>query len=196
MAKEIISIREFARRKNLSEGYIRRMIDNGVITAKSMTRKKNGHPAIIAERAEADWTINYHATRPAPNKPEVEDAAPPMEIRRSVIKQVAETGVVPENRKTKQELDRIHAELKIQLTAIQLKERKAVLVEQGLVYRAMFEIGQELRRDIMSLPDKILDNIRGADTRAEAYAIMYNGLTDALKSISEMTEDSIKIKAR
>jgi hypothetical protein len=196
----MISIREYARRKEYSESYIRKLITKGIITSQAVLANHRGQPAIDEYLANCDLAAYYGTPMPEPPvvelpKAPVLRAAPaprelidPVENPRDVVPSKPSTG------KTKAELDKIHAELKIQLTAMELKERKGVLVDKAAVYKALFEIGQELRRDVMSIPDKWVDNIRAAKTRQEAHSMLYNALAESLKSISEV--DEIKFKAR
>lgn len=210
---EPISIREYGRRKNLSDTYIRRMISNGVITARALTTNPaNGRPMIIPDLADEDWSVNYGHTK--------EDKAPKVDTRpvkpqraKKVTKEISEdeeqtvpdepytpaartAGTLPDGRKSKAEIDRMRAEVQLQIAALDLKERKGQLVDKDKVYRALFEVGQEVRTSVLAVPDKTLDNILAARTRNEAYNVLYAALTDALMQLSNLKEGDLNFKER
>ena len=205
---EPISIREYARRKEMSDMYIRRMIKEGVITPRSITTNpNNGRPMILPLYAEEDWAMNYstkgevnrHRFRKSKKtyvkpKPKPSGTLPKVEVD-GLADQPA-PGTLPDGRKSKAELDRLHAELKVQMAAIELRERKGQLVDKDRVYTALFDLAQELRKEIMSVPDKTIDNIRAAKTRQEAHSYLYEALTNALTTIAEMKEGDLNLKKR
>jgi hypothetical protein len=205
---EPISIREYARRKEMSDMYIRRMIKNGVITPRSITaHPKNGRPMILPLFAEEDWAMNYstkgevnrHRFRKSNKtyvKPKPKPGGPLPKVDLNDIPETPPPGTMPDGRKSKAELDRLHAELKVQLSAIDLRERKGQLVDKDKVYSALFDLAQELRKEVMSVPDKTIDNIRAARTRQEAHSILYEALTNALTTIAELKEGDLNFKKR
>lgn len=205
---EPISIREYARRKEMSDMYIRRMIKEGVITPRSMTtHPTNGRPMILPRFAEEDWAMNYstkgevnRARFRKSNKTYVQKKPKPSgELPKVVLDGIPDqpaAGHLPDGRKSKAELDRLQAELKVQITAIELRERKGQLVDKDRVYSALFDLAQEIRKEIMSVPDKTIDNIRAAKTRQEAHAVLYEALTNALTTIAEIKEGDLNFKKR
>lgn len=207
---EPISIREYARRKNMTDTYIRRMIKDGIIGERCLTtHPTNGRPMILPLFAEQDWAMNYstkgevnpHRFRKS-KKTYVKKKTPPSgelpDVSQFIDSPPVNTpsGTLQDGRKTKAELDRLLAEVKLQTAAIELREKKGQLVEKDKVYKALYEIGQELRKDIMSVPDKTLDNIRAAKTRQEALAIFNAALVDALTNISNIKEGDIRFKMK
>jgi hypothetical protein len=208
---EPISIREYGRRKNLSDTYIRRMIANGVITAKALTTNpSNGWPMIIPDVADADWSVNYGHTKedkaPKVDTRAVKPQRAPQAAREPRQAPIADTlpdepytpnvaapGTLPDGRKSKAELDRLKAEVQLQLSALELRERKGQLVDKDRVYRALYGIGQEIKTSILSVPDKVLDNILAAGTRNEAFQLLYAALTDALTQLSEIKEGDLNL---
>lgn len=215
---EPISIREYGRRKNLSDTYIRRMIANGVITARCLTTNPaNGRPMIIPHLADEDWSINYgHTktdkapkvdTRPvrpqkaaagtrAPIPAAVADTVPDEPYSPGVAAGGLAPGTLPDGRKSKAELDRLKAEVSLQISALELRERKGQLVDKDKVYRALFEVGQEIRTSVLAVPDKTLDNILAAKTRNEAYTILQAALTDALTQLSNMKDGDLNLNEK
>lgn len=202
---EAVSIREYGRRRGLSDTYIRRMISTGVISQRSMTtHPTNGRPMIIPHLADEDWEKHY----PSSEKPVQKDKQIPSKRKanRNVVAPIpdevveagraASPGTLPDGRKSKAELDRLNAEVKLQLSALDLKERKGQLVDKDKVYRALYEIGQEVKRFVMAVPDKTIDNILAAPNRAEAYQILYGALNDALTTVSNIKDGDLRLTER
>lgn len=207
---EAVSIREYGRRRGLSDTYIRRMISTGVISSRCMTvHPTNGRPMIIPNLADEDWEVHYPSSekpeRPKPQPQPKEKKTTRPANRKSVaaipdevveVGRASSPGTLPDGRKSKAELDRLNAEVKLQLSALDLKERKGQLVDKDKVYRALYELGQETKRNVMSVADKTIDNILAAPNRAEAYQILYTALNDALTTVSNIKEGDLRLTER
>lgn len=189
------------------------MIANGVITQRSLTvNAANGRPMIIPDLADEDWAVNYghskedkapkldqRPVRPqkapqgkaAPSPPPMADTVPDEPYSPAIA-----PGTLPDGRKSKAELDRMKAEVQLQMAALELKERKGQLVDKSRVYRSLFEVGQEIRTSVLSVPDKTIDNILAAPTRNEAYTILQAALTDALTQLSELKEGDLNLNVK
>ena len=207
---EPISIREYARRKNMTDTYIRRMIKDGVITERCIiTNPQNGRPMILPLFAEEDWAMNYSTKAPVnperyrkSKKTYLKEKKQPTGTLPDVSHLTAQyaTDPIPEDplqgkKLPKAELDRLQSEVKFRLSMLELKEKEESLVDKAKVYRALYDIGQALRTNILSIPDKTIDNIR-ALPRPEAYALMQGALVEALTTISDIKDGSIKFKAK
>lgn len=186
MSGEIISIREYARRKSMSDTYIHRMIKNGIITDRSMTTHPDtGKPAIFFSFAEEDWAMNYSTKReltPQEYRKPKNPNAQPKPPRPPAV----ENGTLPDGRKSKAEIDRLNAELKMQLTAIELKAKKGQYVDKESVYRSLFAMGQEVRMSFLSLPDRIVDEVMGATDRNAAHISVSEIISSELEKLSNV----------
>lgn len=165
---------------------------------------------IIPDLADQDWEVNYgHSKEKAPKvdqrpvKPQrapqaakAQPVRPPIDTVPDEPYSAPPPGTLPDGRKSKAELDRLKAEVQLQISALELKERKGQLVDKDKVYRALFEVGQEIRTSVMSVPDKTLDNILAAPTRSHAYNVLYAALTDALTQLSNLKEGDLNFKER
>ena len=73
---------------------------------------------------------------------------------------------------------------------IELKKKRGELVDVQKVYKVLFEYGKGIRDELLQLPDRLIDEIRGADTRNEAHIIFTKGMEAALRGLA----DSDKLK--
>lgn len=71
--------------------------------------------------------------------------------------------------------------LSAKLLALELAERQGQLVQKEAVYKELYKIGQELRSELLNVPERNIDNILASNNRSEAK----NLLTDAILQILE-----------
>lgn len=94
-------------------------------------------------------------------------------------------GHVPGIGPSKAELDRQLARIKLQKEAIELKKIQGSLLDKQKVYATLYGFGQELRTALMSLPDRVIDEILASPDRNVAH----NKLTEAIaKELERMAE--------
>lgn len=199
---EIISIREYGRRKGWSDTYIRRLITNGVITEESITHHPTNHrPQIIFDKAEADLAMNYNAPRKAAK--EAGEPSQPKPKIKPVVREVSETETeevdtrrLPSGKRSKAEIDRLAAEVKLQTAAIELRKLKGELVEKTKVYSALYEIGQITKSNVLGTVDKVIDDVLAAPNRAEARALLYSRLNAALEAVSNVQDEGLNLNDR
>lgn len=212
---EAISIREYARQRGCSDTAIHKMIKAGIITPASITSNpKNGRPMIIADKATSDIEAYASNSSRVLNKVKAEKPKPEPKPRNPIdTKNTKRTrielpddeippppptppGTLPDGGKSKAELDRLLATLKVKKAALEVKQLEGTLVEKDKVRQGLFEIGQVLKKDILSIPDKTIDNIRAAKTRQEAHSMLYQALSDALTAISNIKPSDLNFKTR
>lgn len=81
------------------------------------------------------------------------------------------------------EADRIRKIFEAQVKGIELKRLNGELVNKDEVNKQLFALGQQLKSNIMGLPDKVIDNILATKTRGEAHLLLTNELHEALESV-------------
>lgn len=85
---------------------------------------------------------------------------------------------------TTPEAKRVGAIISTQLLALELQEKKGVLVKKDAVYKELFAYGQQIRTSIQSIPDRVIDNILASKSRAEAHNILTNALQETLEALT------------
>lgn len=184
MEIEIVSIREFGRRVGVSDAAIRKAIGNGRISPKCIrTNEKNGRPEMFYEMALKDWQqaggglvkeIDQSAGKKKPDAP-----PPPADPN------------APVGAMTMQEANRRKAVYEQQMKALDLAERQKILVNRDLVFEELFNFGVEIKSAIEAMPDKYLDLILAAPSRAEAAAIWIKANNETLEILSRQSQIKI-----
>ena len=73
------------------------------------------------------------------------------------------------------------------LLDIEIKRQKEILVEKARVYDQLFAFGNELRNAILSIADRITDNVIAAcDNRTKVHNIIYNACAEELERLSNI----------
>lgn len=189
---EKISIREFARRVGVSDTAVLKAIRaEKIVQAVDYSNPKR--PKIDPELALQEWGKNYN-----PNYERTEKvnesmgsgkASPnPKPIEKQKPKKVHEQDdpTPQQGGKSLADIKRQTAEVKLHLSALDLKEKRGELVNKDKVYKALFAAGQEVRSAMQAIPDRVIDDILSAKTRNEAHAVLFNAIADALEMLSEI----------
>jgi hypothetical protein len=176
---ELISLREFGRRVGVSDTAVRKAIAAGKIV-KGLDRTNPKRPKIIPQIAIKEWgryyNPNYEREQTKNLHVESDNTAPPPE---------AGTG------RSLAEIKRQQAEVKLRITALELKEKQGQLVDKAKVYKALFSAGQEVRTAMQAIPDRVIDDLLAAKTRNESHQILFNAIADTLEMLSEITNREI-----
>lgn len=229
MAKEeTISLREYARRRDVSEGAVRLAIKDKKIV-KGVKYNDKGRPSILQSVADQEWALYHDPTRGQPSQaladqfsgkvplsppggsgpkrgpkpknkgpePEATVQSPPSlpapiqtpEPEPEPEPEVQQTK--PGERKSIAELKRLQAELRVQRDAVELAKLKGKLVDKDKVYSTLFAFGQELRTSLLSLPDRVIDDILAAPSRNDAHLILTKELITALAALADFQNRDI-----
>ena len=189
-----ISIREYARRRGISDTAVRKAIKAGKIE-KGLT-DIGGVPAILESIANQEWAQYAPVTRepkpasktPLPNNPTpaprpAQPVAPPQpQAPASGEAPKPQAGTIAAARLVKEQLHAKKLELEI-------KVMMGKLVDKEKVYSMLFNAGQEIRSTFQSIPDRFIDEIISAPSRNEAHALLYNAITDALERTAKRLDN-------
>lgn len=84
---------------------------------------------------------------------------------------------------------RVREIIQAQLSALDLKERKAELVQKEEVYKQLYVFGQQLRVSILAIPDRVIDNILASKSRAAAHNILSEAIHESLEGLTKRQLD-------
>jgi hypothetical protein len=70
------------------------------------------------------------------------------------------------------------------LAAMDVEERVGTMVKKSEVTSVLFAFGQQVRTNILSIPDRVIDNILAAKSRAQAHSILYSALQGSLEDLT------------
>jgi hypothetical protein len=78
---------------------------------------------------------------------------------------------------------------KAAVAELEMKERYGELVQRKKVHEQLYTAGQELRNALLSVPDRITDNVIAAvDNRTNVYNIIYNAIASELEKLTSIGE--------
>lgn len=165
-----VSQREYARMLNISNEAVSRAVKEG--------RIKRGWDAkaakIIVEHADKEFGLLHRKTTVPLEDPPGEDLPPQQNPGNLQLSGSSSYG----------EAKRVREIIQAQLAALDLKQRKGELVNKEEVYKQLFSFGQQIRVSILIIPDRVIDNILAAKSRAEAHGILLAELHQALEGLT------------
>lgn len=195
---ELISIREYARRKGCSDMAVHKALKAEKIVAGLVIR--SGKKYINPEIADVEWKVNFNPsyahnseklteqlTEKATN-PHVAGGAKRGAKEPEAVEGLPEGGPTIAKAKLKSEV------LKAAKLELEYKEKVGTLVEKSKIYKALYEIGQEMRTAFQTLPDRVIDEILAAPSRNHAHQILFNAIADELEKLSAIEKRLQKIK--
>lgn len=189
--QELISIREYARRRGCSDVAVGHAIRKGKIQ-KGVAYKPNGKIAgIHPDIADKEWGENRRPSYKrneqlaqqldrAAGTPTVEGGAPPPPA------DTDKKGFV-----TRAEADRAKAIFDAKIRELSYKEKLGQLVDKQKTYRMLFTAGQELSSNILAIPARVTDEMRALEDRNQAEALLYSALADVLEKLGEIMQREI-----
>lgn len=167
---KLMTVFQYAQYRQISATAVKNAIKN-----KKLERSvsvSEGIKKIDVEAADREWEENSHPsyTHSAANgrvKPGSQGKKDPVISAINQIRQQKES-------------------VKLKQEAIKLAQLQGILVDKRKMDKTLFEFGKLLRDSILSVPERLIDDILSADSRAEAYKILYEGLADSLRQLSEI----------
>lgn len=171
--KEQISIREYARRIGTSETAIRKAITAGKISRGYNADTKK----IIPIHADAEYG------RLKNQKVEVSTSG----VGNADKLKLEKNSPYAEIRKAKELLQ-------VNLLNLELLEKQGKLVSKEKVYSVLTAFGQEIRKAMEHVPERVVDAIRSAETRNAALKILSEEILQSLERLSNA--DSLSFDLR
>lgn len=193
---ELIAIREYARRKGCSDTAVRKAVAAGKIV-KGIIRKEGERPLINPEIADKEWSTNFDpnyggkARNPKLRATMLGEAEQSQPAEQEA--QHHEPTTPPSGKRSLAELKRDTADVKLRISALDLKQKMGTLVDKDKVYKSLFSAGQEVRASFQSIPDRVIDEVLASPTRNEAHGILFNAIADALENLSEILNRELNV---
>lgn len=183
----LISIREYARRRNCSDTAVHKAIRTQKIV-KGVVRDEKDRPKIDPEIADKEWSVYFD-----------HEATQNKELAKKIPKpSTASDAPAVEGGGTQGSYAKARLALtmaKAQTAALDFKVKSGKLVDKGAVYSSLFTAGQEVRAAMQAIPDRHIDEILAAPSRNEAHTILYNVIADALEKLSELGKRELTPRA-
>lgn len=180
MAKEEpISIRKFAGLCTVSEAAIRKAIKAGKFDKGYKPKDKT----FIVSIALKEWEERH--THRRVQKPGLVD------ILAGAAKTPTEPGSNTDNdHMTVTEAVRLEKVYLAKKRQAEWEEMSGKLVDKDAVFKALFEIGKEVKQTIEQIPDRCIDEIFACKDRNEAHILLSKFISEALLSVATTLERS------
>jgi hypothetical protein len=201
---EKISIRGFAKLMQVSDTAVRKHMyhkDNNPTgeLKNCISQKDNGQPILLKDVAIAEWNaanLGLHALNYATSAEGVrggaQDILPdgPPSPQRSMQD-------MDEGEQAKGDLMKIkkmHAGYSAKMMQLKYQKESGILVEKSRVFEVLYVFAQQIRDELIQIPDRIIDRVRRADTDKEAHTILYDEMQRILEKLTagpteKMTEN-------
>ena len=166
MNEQQVSYREFARMTGFTDTAVRKAVISGKIK-KGVTGLNTSSPQIIPSIASKEWG---HPLLNDENLPEEEE-------------EFDFTDGIPDGT-SKAEADRMIAVYKAKKARLEYLETEGQLVDKGLVYTTLFNFANQVRDNLMNVPDRCIDNVLAADNRNASIIILGGEISKALTALS------------
>jgi hypothetical protein len=178
MAKRnLISIREYAKRRGCSDTAVHKAIRAGKIV--KGYKRLGEKPFIDEEIANEEWNASSN-----PNYERVSKSG--TKIFEEPAAETTEAEPTPNQNATLAAAKRAQAVYKAKLSELEYKQKAGKLVDKDAVYKALFAAGQEMRAELQSIPDRHIDTILAAKSRNEAHKMLYEVIATALTKLADI----------
>lgn len=171
-----LTVTEYAKRRGVSRTAVYKAIKAEKIV-KGHYKGDDGYPRIIPEIADQEWSNNYNPAYDRVTK----TGGTPVSVKDRAEATEKGEATLAAAKKAKAVYDAKLAEL-------EYKKKAGILVEKDQVYKALFAFGQELRNNLLNIPDRIMPDIRAAVTDSEAHAMLYEAIAKELEKLAEMAQ--------
>lgn len=182
-----LSQRQYAERRGCTEGAVRKAIKAGKIIH-GLVRDEKGRPWINPQVADREWAQNHNPNyahnntvlaekltgTPAPAAPPTTPEAadnPDVEGRSSISIS-----------KSKQ----AESAIKAKMLHIKLQELQGQVVKKADIANALYEMGQEIRKEMMGIPARHIDKLRGIADRNQAQIYLEEAIAASLEKLTQV----------
>lgn len=191
-----VSIRAYARSLNVDDKAVRKAIDAGLI--------KKGYDAtlkkIIPAKADKEWGFQHKVVKPRAGVSRAKAIEKMEQQKPSAPQQPTATKTDPES----EDIDKILSDIKITssmsaadamkyreiigvaLDKKKLEEQEAILVRRDKVEKALFAVGNELKKALFNMPQRIVRDIMSCPNEVEAINIFNEELTILLNNYANL----------
>ena len=207
--EDAISLREYAKMTGVSEGYIRKLRDNGKISAEGFTKNpSNGRPLIIPKIADEQWGIAFRALKNIKAKDRSEKSQKQV-ILAPIEKTVIDKPEIPTEinvdeivddeglpivraEMSSYDADRVNRVLTAMLNKIKIRQANGELVEKKEVYKELFNFSLEIRAELQNIAERTIDDVMSAKTRNEGYLKLSGEIDKVLEKLSTNEKTVLK----
>jgi hypothetical protein len=191
---EWVSLREYARRKGVSDTAVRKAIKSGKISKALKTNAKNGRPLVNPDVADSEWSANHnpaHERVTRSGSSAFKDHADTSNASADVASGSVLGNAGKGGEATFAAAKRAKAVYDAQLARLDYETRAGKLVPKADVYKALYSAGQELRTSLMAIPDRVVDEMLSAPSRNDAHQMLVEAIASSLEALVDIQNRDI-----
>lgn len=184
-----LSQRQYAERRGCTEGAVRKALKTGKIVH-GMVRDAKGRPWINPEVADREWSQSHNPNYAHNNQVLAEKLGTAAEVAVPAPKgkptEPKDPDAEVEHRASISKHKQAETAIKVKLLHIQLQEQQGLLVKKSDIANALFEMGQEIRKELMGIPARHIDKLRGIPDRNQAQIYLEEAIAGALEKVTQV----------
>lgn len=177
---QLVSVREFSRRIGCSDVAVHKAIKSGKIT-RGYVEVSPGKFKIDPDVAASEWGKNFDPSYTS--NPKIRESLQQPTVPELPAQGGSDSSIASAKR--------AQAILKAKLLDLELREKQGQLVDKQQVYKQLFEMGQQIRSAILTVPDRIIDNLMACNSRNEGHTMLMAALIDELEKLSNLENKDI-----
>lgn len=199
-SEKLVSQREYARMKGITETSVRKMIKTGRLTEKALDKSNPNRPKIIVAIADKEFVLNtnYNLTRITKSGPNYSRLSTDPEALANMLgaEDFDEDGRIhlpdgvgidlskePRDIAEAKEQEAIYKAIKVRLEVLRMR---ADLVDKTEVNIQLGMIGVKLRNAFLGVPDQIVADVYAAEDKFQAREIMYKAIETILLNLADL----------
>lgn len=140
---------------------------------------KDGKRQIIFEVAQAEWQATFSTSRV--QNPKLAEKVLG-ESSASPVPQPESIQAVQSKAKAQQ----VESFFKAKLKQLEYEKEIKKVVDKDKVYKVLYGMGKEIRKALMAIPDRVIDDVLAAPTRQHAHTILQEAIATVLESVPEI----------
>lgn len=199
-SKKLVSQREYARMKGITETSVRKMITAGRLTEKALDRSNPKRPKIIVSVADKEFVTNtnYNLTRITKTGPNYTRLKTDPETLANMLRaeDFGEDGSIylpeevgidlskdPKDIETAKTHEAIFKAIKVRLEVLKMRSE---LVDKTEVNIQLGMLGVKFRNALLSVPDQVIADVYAAEDKFQAREILYKNIEAVLIKFSDL----------
>lgn len=181
-----LSQRQYAERRGCTEGAVRKAIKAGKIVH-GLVRDDKGRPWINPDVADKEWSYNFNPNY-AHNNPVLAQnlSAAPEEPPKPAAKEAPKSEEELAARASISKSKQAESAVKAKLLMLRLQQEQGQVVKKADIANTLFEMGQEIRKELMGIPARHIDRLRGIIDRNQAQIYLEEAIAASLEKITQV----------
>jgi phage terminase Nu1 subunit (DNA packaging protein) len=188
-----VKISEFEQFTGISFETVKMAIRQGKIPPEYVHKTTTNPTAptyIDPQAAAVHWYTNLNATHPNSKHTRTALEKYIKTFDREVVTEHQQKGLTGEMTFADAQLKEARA--RAELKELELAEKRGTVVQKEAVYSQLFAFHRELRDALLSIPDRISDELMAvADSRNRVHTTIYDAIEEVLQKLSETKERTL-----